>query len=83
MAAARDEFDKFRCEMEMARQNEQQPARSAGTSQSIDWYAEGESRVVEVNGTCVEVRFVARKGRRGRIAIKAPPGAVFRSLPNG
>jgi hypothetical protein len=47
-------------------------------SQSIDWYSEGESRTVEVDGVHFEVRYVARKGRRGRIAITAPAGAVFR-----
>ena len=46
-------------------------------SQSIDWYAEGEERVVEADGIRVIVRFVGRKGRRGRIAITAPPGAAF------
>jgi len=49
------------------------------TSQCIDWYAEGESRTVEVDGRRVTVKFVGRKGRRGRIAIIAPPGATFRS----
>jgi hypothetical protein len=46
-------------------------------SVSIDWYSEGESRTVEVDGVQVTVRFVGRKGRRGRIAILAPAGAVF------
>jgi hypothetical protein len=46
---------------------------------SIDWYAEGESRTIEVDGFQVTVRFVGRKGRRGRIMITAPPGATFRS----
>ncbi len=54
--------------------------RAAGSSQSIDWYAEGESRTVEVDGVRVEVRFTGRKGRRSRIAITAPPGATFRTL---
>jgi hypothetical protein len=49
-------------------------------SQSIDWYAEGESRIVEIDGVQVTVRFVGRRGRRGRIAIIAPPGATFRAL---
>ncbi len=43
----------------------------------IDWYSEGEARTVEVDGVQVIVRFVGRKGRRGRIVIEAPPGAVF------
>jgi hypothetical protein len=51
----------------------------AGASESIDWYHEGEERVVETNGVQVVVRFVGRNGRRGRIAITAPPGAVFQS----
>ena len=51
----------------------------AEASQSIDWYAEGEERIVEVGGMRVVVRFVGRKGRRGRIAITAPPGAAFRT----
>jgi hypothetical protein len=53
---------------------------STESSRSIDWYAEGEERVVEVGGVQVVVRFVGRKGRRGRIAITAPAGALFRSL---
>ncbi len=44
---------------------------------SIDWYAEGESRIVDVGGVRVTVRFVGRKGRRGRILIAAPAGATF------
>lgn len=47
------------------------------TSVCIDWYAEGQGRSVEVNGIRVLVRFVGRKGRRGRIAIEAPAGAEF------
>jgi hypothetical protein len=50
---------------------------SAEASQSIDWYAEGEERIVEAGGVRIAVRFVGRKGRRGRIAITAPPGAAF------
>ena len=49
----------------------------AETSQCIDWYAEGEERIVEAGGVQIAVRFVGRKGRRGRIAITAPPGATF------
>ena len=37
----------------------------AHTSQSIDWYAEGEERIVEADGIQVVVRLVGRKGRRG------------------
>ena len=48
------------------------------TSVCIDWYSEGQTRVVEVNGVRVTVRFVGRNGRRARIAIEAPAGAVFR-----
>ncbi len=50
---------------------------SDDSSRSIDWYAEGDSRVVDVGGVHVEVRFVGRKGRKARIAITAPPGARF------
>jgi hypothetical protein len=50
------------------------------SSQSIDWYSEGESRTVEVDGIRIEVRFIGRKGRGCRIAITAPPGATFRSF---
>ena len=46
-------------------------------STCVDWYSEGETRVVEVDGVRVVVRFVGRKGRRGRILIEAPAGAVF------
>jgi len=49
-------------------------------SRSTEWYHEGEARTVEVNGLQITVRFVGCKGRRGRIAITAPPGASFSSL---
>jgi hypothetical protein len=55
------------------------PAQSPPTSKSIDWYAEGQSRTVEVEGVQITIRFIGRKGRRGRIAIEAPSGAVFQS----
>ena len=51
--------------------------RYADTAQSIEWYAEGQARVVEVGGVRITVRFVGRKGRRARIAITAPAGATF------
>ena len=45
----------------------------------IDWYAEGQSRTVECDGVQVTIRFVGRKGRRCRLVIEAPAGAVFRT----
>jgi hypothetical protein len=53
--------------------------RPAASSQSIDWYSEGETRIVEVDGVRVVIRFVGRHGRHVRIAIAAPAGAVFHS----
>ena len=53
------------------------------TTQSIDWYAEGESRIIVSDGVRVTVRFIGRKGRRGRIMISAPPGATFWSSEIG
>ena len=53
------------------------PTADAPVSTSIEWYAEGETRVVECGAVRVVVRFIGRKGRRGRIAITAPGGAVF------
>jgi hypothetical protein len=47
------------------------------TSTLIDWFSEGESKVVEVDGVRIVVRFVGRRGRKGRIAIEAPAGARF------
>jgi hypothetical protein len=55
-------------------------AQAPATCQSIDWYSEGQVRVVEVAGVRITVRFIGRKGRRGRIAIEAPAGAVFAAL---
>ena len=48
-------------------------------SRCIDWYSEGQTRVVEVDGVRIEVHVIGRKGRRTRIEIVAPAGAVFRS----
>jgi hypothetical protein len=50
------------------------------TSKCIDWFSEGEAKVVEVNGVQITVRFIGRKGRRGRIAIEAPARAEFRAV---
>ena len=47
-------------------------------SKTYDWYGEGEERTVDVGDIQVVVKFVGRKGRRARIAITAPAGAVFR-----
>ena len=47
--------------------------------QSIEWYSEGQTRIVDVRGVQIAIRLVARKGRRSRIAITAPAGAVFRA----
>jgi hypothetical protein len=55
------------------------PAVPQLTSRSIDWYAEGDCRVVEVAGVRIVVRMVGRKGRKVRISIEAPAGAVFAS----
>ncbi len=49
------------------------------TCKSIDWYSEGESRVVEIEGVRVMIHYIGRKGRQSRIAITAPAGAVFDS----
>ena len=39
------------------------------TPQSIDWYAPGQTRVFDVEGVQIAVRYVGGKGRRGRIAV--------------
>jgi hypothetical protein len=55
----------------------------AAVSLSVDWYHEGEGRIIESAGIQFTVRFVGRKGRRARIAIIAPAGAAFKALdPN-
>jgi hypothetical protein len=46
----------------------------------INWYTPSEARLVELYGMQVLVRFIGHKGRRGRIAITAPAGAVFRAV---
>jgi hypothetical protein len=53
------------------------------TSKCVDWYHEGECRSVEIGGVRIVIRFVGRRGRRGRIAIEAPAGAVFQALDRG
>jgi hypothetical protein len=51
--------------------------RPPNSCRCIDWYSEGEARIVECNGVQIVVRYVGRKGRRGRIVIEAPDGASF------
>jgi hypothetical protein len=43
-----------------------QPGPPEPTCRCIDWFAEGESKVVVVGGVRIVVRFIGRKGRRGR-----------------
>lgn len=59
------------------------PRGNRRTCRTCDWYSEGESRVVEVDGVRIVIRFIGRKARRGRILIEAPAGAVFRGLAAG
>lgn len=66
------------CGLTKAGADPNEGSRQPLVCQSIDWYAEGQSRTVEVNGIEVTFRYVGRKGRRARIAITAPAGAVFR-----
>lgn len=53
---------------------------ASAKSTSIEWFHEGQTRVVEVDGVRVTVRFIGRKGRRARILIEAPGGAEFRTV---
>jgi hypothetical protein len=46
---------------------------------SIDWYSEGDCREIQIGQMRITVRLVGRKGRRARLAIRAPSGAIFRS----
>jgi hypothetical protein len=73
-------------ETENANMDSTDDNRSAAESRPaslIDWYSEGETRVVEIGGVRITVRFVGRKGRRGRIKIQAPGGAVFWGVDSG
>ena len=58
---------------------DRKPARKY-MSERVDWYSKGDGVIVEANGSQIIVRVVDRKGRRDRLAITAPPGAVFRPL---
>jgi len=42
-----------------------------------DWYAVGQGMTVEVGGVTVAFRVVGHKGRRTRIVVTAPAGAVI------
>lgn len=61
----------------MSVQEEPNTQPPAPVSRCIDWYHEGETRIVVVDGFKVTIRFISRKGRRARIAIIAPAGATF------
>jgi hypothetical protein len=50
-------------------------------SHSIDWFAAGDAQTVVIGDQEIHIRFVGRKGRRGRIAITAPEGATFIKRP--
>ncbi|MEX1230837.1 MAG: hypothetical protein WEB58_11400 [Planctomycetaceae bacterium] len=50
----------------------------SGVPQSIEWYSPGQARVFEVDGVRIAVRFVGRRGRRGRIAVATACGANAR-----
>lgn len=58
--------------------SEPKGGKTPNQSESVEWYAEGQERVVEVGEVQVKIRFVTRKGRRGRISVVAPAGARFR-----
>jgi hypothetical protein len=62
---------------------EAEKTRSTESSccQLIDWFSEGESKHVQIGDARVEVRLVGLKGRRARIAIIAPSGALFSADP--
>jgi hypothetical protein len=44
-----------------------------------DWFGEGEGVEIDAGGVRFAIRFIGRKGRRGRIRVEAPPGAQFRT----
>lgn len=54
-----------------------EPGRPPNSCRCVDWYSEGDARVVECSGVQIVIRYVGRKGRRGRIVIDAPVGASF------
>ena len=54
-----------------------EPRTDQHTVRQINWFRPGESHTVSIGGMQVIIRFVGRRGRRGRIAITAPCGACF------
>lgn len=52
-------------------------AKDSCNCQSVDWYSEGQTRIIDVDGVQITIRFIGRRGRRGRIAVTAPAGAAF------
>jgi hypothetical protein len=50
------------------------------SSRLIDWFAEGEEKLVVCGSVTVRVRFISRQGRRGRILIEGPPGTEFTAV---
>lgn len=67
------------CKPRRASKCSSSPPSQSSTSQCIDWFHEGESKVVEVAGVRITVRFIGRKGPRARIEITAPSVAMFGS----
>ena len=59
---------------------EQRQPSTPPTCRSVDWYSEGEGRVVDIGSVQLLVGFVGRKGRRVRIAITGPSGTTFQAL---
>lgn len=53
---------------------------NAPRSRLIDWFAEGQAVAVEFEGIVITMHYLGRKGRRARIAITGPAGAVYRAL---
>lgn len=49
----------------------------------VAWFHPGQLGTIEINGLQVSVKLIQRKGRRARIAIAAPAGAVFSATSDG
>lgn len=54
----------------MMTENGANSGKAAATVPGTSWYAPGETKTFLVGDEIVAVRFVGRKGRRGRIAIE-------------